>query len=146
MYNIWQQHRHISWLYMFFSCKKMICWKQVKKINISKENSYNLLKRLISFKNKKTLSIGTSLNNCLIVSTWKYLFLMLFWCRKRLFWHRCRKHLWWDRCDGVDVIHTFIPKIKVVLRVVFMKLTFRWLQTGLSDSGLRLYDRSDAKL
>ena len=42
----------------------------LKKVNSSKENnSYNLLKRLISFKNKKTLSIGTSLNNCLIVST-----------------------------------------------------------------------------
>ena len=33
----------------------------LKKVNSSKENSYNLLKRLISFKNKKTLSIGTSL-------------------------------------------------------------------------------------
>ena len=37
-------------------------------VNSSKEKSYNLLKRLISFKNKKILSIGTSLNNCLIVS------------------------------------------------------------------------------
>ena len=38
------------------------------KINSSKENSYSLLKRLISFKNNKILSIGTSLNGCLIVS------------------------------------------------------------------------------
>ena len=57
--------------------RKWYAESKFKKVNSSKENSYNLLKGLISFKNKKTLSIGTSLNNCLIVSTWKYLFLIL---------------------------------------------------------------------
>ena len=58
MIVVFPDHTHL----LFFK-------KSQKTPNSSKENSCNLLKRLISFKNKKTLSIGTSLINCLIVST-----------------------------------------------------------------------------
>ena len=34
---------------------------------------------------------------------------------------------------GLKMQKSFFGKKKIVLRVVFIKLTFRWLQSGLSD-------------
>ena len=77
MYNTWRiQGANQMTIHVLLIKRRK--WNSESKLKNkqSKEWSYNLLKRLISFKNKKTLSICTPLNNCLSVSTWKYLFLM----------------------------------------------------------------------